>query len=48
MQMSSSKLRKVVLPELQPEMGHSSTNLLRTRYLNPTRTGTRDAKLFRS
>ena len=27
-------------------MGHISTNLLRTRYLNPTRTGTRDAKLF--
>ncbi len=26
--------------------GRGSTNLLRTRYLNPTRTGTRDAKLF--
>ena len=39
-------LRFRSLPELQLEMGHSSTNLLRTRYLNPTRTGTRDAKLF--
>ena len=39
-------LRFRSLPELQLEMGHSSTNLLRNRYLNPTRTAPRSAQRF--